>query len=127
MDPLPDIEPFVGDNIPLAMDSVRLARVLLMWLHPKGFRSAKRDIWVKGESLTIMEEPESREPACQSLERDLCLEPAERGTKTIVDSPAEGEGPRRVRASQIKRLGLREDGCVATGCGQPEEQFRTLG
>ena len=58
--------------------------------------------------LTV-EQAQLREPIRQSLEGDSRLELAERSAEAIVDALAEGQRLRRVRASQIERLGLREN------------------
>src|SRR5215831_20577518 len=68
-------------------------------------------------------ESQTREAVYQGIERELRLQSAKRGAQAIVDTLAKGEGLGRVRAAQIERLGLCENGGVAAGGGEPEEEL----
>ena len=81
---------------------------------------------MEGECLAL-DESQTREVVRQGFEGKLRLQFAERGAQAIMDTLAKGEGLGRVRAVQIEHLGLREDGGVAAGCGEPEEELGACG
>src|ERR1700686_100178 len=77
---------------------------------------------MEGE-CSALDQSQTREAVCQAVERELRLKFAQRGAQAIVNALAKGEGLGRVRAAQIERLGLRKDGGVAAGGGEPEEEL----
>src|ERR1700687_5907726 len=77
---------------------------------------------MEGE-CSALDQSQTRGAWVQAIERELRLKFAQRGAQAIVNALAKGEGLGRIRAAQIERLGLRKDGGVATGGGEPEEEL----
>ena len=76
----------------------------------------KRDLLV-GHELKL------RVAVGELLQRDLCLEPAQRGADAEVDAAPEGERAPCFALGSCRTFGLGEHRRVAARGGQPQEQL----
>ena len=73
--------------------------------------------------LLVGHELKPRVAVGELLQRDLRLEPAQRGADAEVDAAPEGERAPCVASGHVESFGLGEHGRVTARGGQPQEQL----